>query len=981
MGGLLRMFLWMFLLLFVLPALAARNGAERLSSGPQQLSGKRRILVTGAAGFIGFTLCMELRRTNPHLYLVGLDSFTAHDQSNDIKLHRALVLHQAQIPLVKQDLCDVQTIELLLRDHQFTDVVHLAAQAGTRFSAADPAVYVRNNVQCFSILLQTMRRNHVALFFSSSSSVYGDPQEAQPFSPSQLLQAPPNMYAATKQASELLARQYSADTAQTVVNLRLFTVYGPWNRPDMAVSKFFFSILDEKPLPLFQAEKKILRDFTFVGDTVFGIMRAMAVLPRGFSTFNLGFGRPHSIDLLVELLQQESSRQAHLQPARLPNIEVTQTWADTSTATKTLQFAPQVSFKHGIRTFVTWALGFRQAQNDAEWNRQRLHNFRGLCASELRFLSLARLGQVTSANVRHTIQRSRQGLYHDDPGKKIFVFFQGVDSPGGNLAKMMHASVDQLEQACQNAPSCIGFSTDGHLKLGISPSSSWTEPIWAEQPNAGLYIAVNIDVCQMGLHSCTEHSLCTSPTEEAYAFECTCHPQYRKVSGHCVVQIENEEQLSALSHPLDVLDMESTSNHAFHFFPSQTSPGSDLAVLPPDFDTQLAKQLCLSSPRCMGFTSNGLLKTEIRSSRFWETISCPNRDGIPCGLYVRAVNYCVKDSQGCPMDSQCAQQTDGRFECTCIDTTKQLVATKSELGGDIWKCSDIDEDAIHVVICVDQNQLPGLVPLLRSIFTNARLPQSIRIHLITPTNSVDSVALELQREQFGSTIFPAVLTKWPVIDIHAVDVEELEKFIHVHGSQDEIRRLSSSANFARFLIPNVLNSLSQILYLDVDCIVQGDVVELAATVLGSEELFAAVPRNITFGHFFSQQTRSVIQQLRGLDIDASKPTFNAGVAIWNLELWRRINGTAIAIDWMQVNQKHSLWALGTQPIQLLMGYKRWRPLDARWNVDGLGYRVDLPTSLLDGAFVLHWTGSRKPWMAAGLHKAIWERYRSVAPGG
>eukprot|EP00050_Salpingoeca_kvevrii_P003829 m.235079 g.235079 ORF g.235079 m.235079 type:complete len:120 (-) comp10888_c0_seq8:2636-2995(-) len=102
------------------------------------------------------------------------------------------------------------------------------------------------------------------------------------------------------------------------------------------------------------------------------------------------------------------------------------------------------------------------------------------------------------------------------------------------------------------------------------------------------------------------------------------------------------------------------------------------------------------------------------------------------------------------------------------------------------KCSDIDEDAIHVVICVDQNQLPGLVPLLRSIFTNARLPQSIRIHLITPTNSVDSVALELQREQFGSTIFPAVLTKWPVIDIHAVDVEELEKFIHVHGSQDEV---------------------------------------------------------------------------------------------------------------------------------------------------------------------------------------------------
>jgi len=327
-----------------------------------------RILVTGAAGFIGFHLCRRLLARGDAV--LGLDNLNSY---YDVSLKQARLAQLQPHPgfsFVQADLADRPAMEQLFSVEQFDIVIHLAAQAGVRYSLENPHAYVDSNLTGFMNILEGCRHTGVKhLVFASSSSVYGA-NTAIPFSIHQNVDHPISLYAATKKANELMAHSYASLFNLPVTGFRLFTVYGPWGRPDMAYFSFTRAILEGRPINIFN-RGRMQRDFTYVDDIVEGIVR-IAEKPAEknptwsgtqpdpgtsfapYRIYNIGNNKPVELLQFIEILEQQLGITAQKNFLPMQAGDVPATFADIDELAAATGFRPATSLEDGIARFVAW---------------------------------------------------------------------------------------------------------------------------------------------------------------------------------------------------------------------------------------------------------------------------------------------------------------------------------------------------------------------------------------------------------------------------------------------------------------------------------------------------------------------------------------------------------------------------------------------------------------------------------------------------
>ena len=312
-----------------------------------------RVLVTGGAGFIGSHLCEQLLRTGRRVVIVDvLDDFY------DPQLKRAnleAVRTAGQFEFFPVDIRDSGQLEEVFQRSQPRAVVHLAARAGVRASLLYPGLYASVNVDGTLCLLELSRKYQVQRFiFASSSSVYGRFNRV-PFSEEDSISKPLSVYAATKAAGEALAFAYSHLYSLPVICLRIFTVFGPRQRPDLAIRKFAKLILEGKELPVF-GDGSMSRDYTYVSDAVAAIDLALAC-SYPFEIFNLGNSRPVRLDYMIDTLEKALGKIAVRTYLPSGPEEMPTTFASLDKSRKLLGYSPKVSFEEGMRLFVEWFRG------------------------------------------------------------------------------------------------------------------------------------------------------------------------------------------------------------------------------------------------------------------------------------------------------------------------------------------------------------------------------------------------------------------------------------------------------------------------------------------------------------------------------------------------------------------------------------------------------------------------------------------------
>jgi UDP-glucuronate 4-epimerase len=313
------------------------------------------VLVTGAAGFIGSHLCERLLADGHHI--VGLDNF---DPSYDPQVKRknlAACAGRKEFNLIEGDIRDTACIDQICAAHMFDIIVHLAARAGVRPSIEDPLGYQDVNVRGTIILLEAAKKHRIKKFiFASSSSVYGN-NEKVPFAETDNVDNPISPYAATKKAGELFCQTYSHLYGIDMTCLRLFTVYGPRQRPDLAIHKFTRLIESGKPIPVF-GDGSMQRDHTYIGDIIDGIVGAMQAC-KGYEIYNLGESRPIRLDVLIQSIENALGKKAIINRLPLQSGDVAITYADVTKAVKVLGYKPKTQLEDGLKKFIEW---FRKTQ-------------------------------------------------------------------------------------------------------------------------------------------------------------------------------------------------------------------------------------------------------------------------------------------------------------------------------------------------------------------------------------------------------------------------------------------------------------------------------------------------------------------------------------------------------------------------------------------------------------------------------------------
>ena len=309
-----------------------------------------KALVTGAAGFIGSHLCERLIRDG--WSVVGLDNF---DDFYDPAVKRANIrgcIESEQFKLVEADIRDADAVGSVLAGPDVDIIVHLAAKAGVRPSIKDPLTYQDVNVNGTMVLLEGTKRFGVKKFvFGSSSSVYGN-NEKVPFSETDNVDFPISPYAAMKKAGELICHTYSHLYDIDMVCLRLFTVYGPRQRPDLAIHKFCKLIEAGEPIPVF-GDGSMQRDFTYIDDIIDGIVGAMGRC-EGYEIYNLGESRPVRLDVLISQIEKVLGTRAKINRLPVPPGDVRQTYADVGKAKERLGYEPRTRIDVGLKKFVEW---------------------------------------------------------------------------------------------------------------------------------------------------------------------------------------------------------------------------------------------------------------------------------------------------------------------------------------------------------------------------------------------------------------------------------------------------------------------------------------------------------------------------------------------------------------------------------------------------------------------------------------------------
>ena len=335
------------------------------------------ILVTGAAGFIGFHLCSKLIKNG--FEVIGFDNINNY-YSQALKRDRLKILektalnHKGKFKFIKGDLAKKNDLRMVF-DNDFFDskislVINMAAQAGVRYSIDNPTAYIDSNLVGFSNILEQSRINNVDHFiYASSSSVYGGNKKL-PFKELDSVDHPISLYAATKKSNELLAHTYSHLFKLPTTGLRFFTVYGPWGRPDMALFKFTKLISDNKPISVYN-HGNMIRDFTYIDDVIESILRLLNKPPMldsnfdyenptpnkswaPYKIFNIGNSNPTNLTDYINSIEKHLGKKPKIIFEDLQPGDVEATFADTSSLEKWINFKPNTSIDEGIKNFVNW---------------------------------------------------------------------------------------------------------------------------------------------------------------------------------------------------------------------------------------------------------------------------------------------------------------------------------------------------------------------------------------------------------------------------------------------------------------------------------------------------------------------------------------------------------------------------------------------------------------------------------------------------
>ena len=334
----------------------------------------KNILVTGAAGFIGFHLSKRLLGDGFHVF--GVDNLNDYYDVNLKKERLKILKANANFSFFQTDLVDLEGLTTIFIEYPIDVVVNLAAQAGVRYSLINPHSYVESNLVGFVNILECCRHHHVKhLVFASSSSVYGANTNL-PFSVHHNVDHPVSLYAATKKSNELMAHTYSHLFDLPCTGLRFFTVYGPWGRPDMALFLFTKAILENKPIQVFN-HGKMRRDFTYIDDIVEGIVRVINAVPepnpdwsgdtpdsgtsyKPYRIFNIGNNNPVELTRFIEAIEDALGKKAEKQLMDIQPGDVAETYANIDDLYNAVGFKPETTIEEGIGKFIEWYNSYYQ---------------------------------------------------------------------------------------------------------------------------------------------------------------------------------------------------------------------------------------------------------------------------------------------------------------------------------------------------------------------------------------------------------------------------------------------------------------------------------------------------------------------------------------------------------------------------------------------------------------------------------------------
>ncbi len=313
-----------------------------------------KYIITGAAGFIGFHLAKKLLSEGNEV--VGIDNLNDY-YSVKLKEDRLKILENKNFTFYKADISDSKAIDDIFKKHSDANyLIHLAAQAGVRYSLENPIAYANSNMLGQVVIFDAAFRNLKnipQIVYASSSSVYGH-QEKTPFSEQDRVDKPVSLYAATKKSCELIAESFAATHNLNSTGLRFFTVYGEYGRPDMAYFSFSDNILSGKPIKLFN-DGNLRRDFTYVDDIISGIISVTHRTKKSkHEVFNLGNNKPVELKYFVEVLENALGKKAVIEYLPMQKGDVYQTYADISLAEKEFGFKPKTSIEEGLGKFVKW---------------------------------------------------------------------------------------------------------------------------------------------------------------------------------------------------------------------------------------------------------------------------------------------------------------------------------------------------------------------------------------------------------------------------------------------------------------------------------------------------------------------------------------------------------------------------------------------------------------------------------------------------
>lgn len=319
-----------------------------------------KVLVTGVAGFIGFHLAQRLLADGHEV--CGVDNLNNYYDVNLKKKRLNKLKPQQNFQFRYLNLCEKEDTLQMFESEEFDYVVHLAAQAGVRYSLQNPSAYIDSNLVGFTNILEGCRQNYIKhLVFASSSSVYGANTKV-PFAVSDNVDHPVSLYAATKKANELMAHSYSHLYNIPTTGLRFFTVYGPWGRPDMAYFKFVQAIEQGKPIDVYNYGR-MQRDFTYVDDVIEGVVRVMYKIPQPeniinsrapYKIYNIGNNRPVELLTFIEVIEKAMGKTAQKNFLPMQPGDVPSTYADVDDLMRDVGFKPSTPIERGIENFVRW---------------------------------------------------------------------------------------------------------------------------------------------------------------------------------------------------------------------------------------------------------------------------------------------------------------------------------------------------------------------------------------------------------------------------------------------------------------------------------------------------------------------------------------------------------------------------------------------------------------------------------------------------